>query len=164
MEYLHEMVLPQMVATEQRKEFVPEKEWCNNAPLRGMSQDEYDEAATKTLKWYGLTFICPTMVYQWMKNLGFKYLTRKKGYYVDGHAMVEYHWVFMHQHLRNKHCMHRWTQISLTKNRGVRSCPKDSQWIKLSIHWWQQLTNGWISCWCLWRFPRENGNVSKIWR
>jgi len=33
-----------------------------------------------------------------MKNLGFKYLTRKKGYYVDRHkklAMVEYHWAFM---------------------------------------------------------------------
>ena len=50
MEYLHEMVLPQMVATEQNKEFAPEKEQCNNAPVSGMNQDEYYEAATKTLK------------------------------------------------------------------------------------------------------------------
>ena len=51
-EYLHETVLPQMVATEKngvcsRKRTMQQ---CNNALARGMSQDEYDEAATKTLK------------------------------------------------------------------------------------------------------------------
>jgi ferredoxin-like protein FixX len=41
--------------------------------------------ATTNCKRYGLTYVCPSTVYKWMKGLGFQYETRKKGYYVDGH-------------------------------------------------------------------------------
>ena len=65
-----------------------------------------------------------------MKNLGFTYLTRKKGYYVDRHvkpATVEYRWAFMQQYLKNKLFMHRWAQISLTKAEELEATQKYSK-------------------------------------
>jgi hypothetical protein len=34
---------------------------------------------------YGLTKLCPSTVYKWMKQLSFTYEPKGKGYYVDGH-------------------------------------------------------------------------------
>ena len=49
-----------------------------------------------------------------MKCLGFKYETRRKGYYVDGHekpSTVEYRSKFVKRYLQNEPRMHRWIQV-----------------------------------------------------
>jgi len=61
------------------------------------------------------TFISPpSTVYRWMARLGFRYATRKKGYYVHGHekpAMIQYQWDFCKwSYLGYEERMHRWTQ------------------------------------------------------
>ncbi len=45
---------------------------------------------------------------------GFKYETRRKGYYVDGHekpSTIEYHSKFVKRYLQNELHMHRWIQV-----------------------------------------------------
>jgi len=81
--------------------------------------------------------------------------------------MKSQQWLSIAGHLCNniwKTNLHASLDTNITyQSRGVRSCPRNSQWIWLSIHWWEQPANGWISCWCPWRSPRENGNISKNW-
>ena len=82
-EYLHNVVLPQLVENEVKE-----------------SNEELDQesAREKILKQYGLTNICISTVYKWIKKLGFNYEPRKKGYYVDGHKKeetVSYHWRYI---------------------------------------------------------------------
>ncbi len=74
-EYIHSIVLPSMVAEERSVTVEEVRE----------NETSYQEAVKAMLKRYGLTCICPTMVYRWMKSLGFCYEPRKKCYYVDGH-------------------------------------------------------------------------------
>jgi len=58
-----------------------------------MQEDEYEAATKAILDQYGLTIICPSTVYRWMKLIGFKYEPWQKGYYIDGHekqGTIEY--------------------------------------------------------------------------
>jgi hypothetical protein len=78
-EYVHADVLPSMVAME--------KMFHVDEIRQG---EEYQK--------YGLTKVCTATAYKWMKCPGFKYDSRRKGYYVDGHekpSTVEYHSKFV---------------------------------------------------------------------
>jgi hypothetical protein len=92
-EYVHGVVLPSMVAKEK------------NLPVDEIQQEEgYQTEMCKVIKKYGLTKVCPATVYKWTKCLGFKYETRRKGYYVDGHekpSTVEYRSKFVKRYLQN---------------------------------------------------------------
>jgi len=110
-EYIHNTVLPQMVNERITTTMMLA---INNTP--GNEQVEYDEVEKEMVKLYGLTCICSSTIYQWMKHLGFKYKARKKGYYVDGHekpATVEYQWSFVQHYLNYEQRMFCWIQIPL---------------------------------------------------
>jgi hypothetical protein len=47
--------------------------------------DQYENDNKMLLGEYGLKVLSISIVYQWMRALGFKYEVRKKGFYVDGH-------------------------------------------------------------------------------
>jgi len=96
-EYVHNTVLLQMVNERITTTMMLA---INNTP--GNEQVEYDKVEKEMLKLYGLTCICPSTIYRWMKHLGFKYEAWKKGYYVDGHekpATVKYRWSFVQHYL-----------------------------------------------------------------
>ena len=79
-EYIHHVILPQMIENELKE---------SNGEL------DQEQAREKVLKQYGLTKICLSTVYKWLKKLGFSYEPRKKGYYVDGQKKrekVSYRW------------------------------------------------------------------------
>ncbi len=71
-EYIHRVVLPQMIEKEKKR-----KENDNNLELESTLEENELPAL---LKMYGLTCICLSTVYRWMKKLGFNYEPRKKGY------------------------------------------------------------------------------------
>ena len=71
------------------------------------------------LKPYHIQTICPSTVYRYLVALGFKYQTRKKGYYVDGHerpCTVAYRKTFVTRYLNYERRMHRWVQIPLSES------------------------------------------------
>ena len=103
-EYIHHTILPEMAW----KEMVEQS--SNNKPT--LSQEETEKAI---LRRYGLTKLCPSTVYKWMKLLGFKYELQHKGYYVDGHekpATVAYRKDFVSRYLTEEVQMFRWIQIT----------------------------------------------------
>jgi ABC-type dipeptide/oligopeptide/nickel transport system permease component len=61
-EYIHHVVLPQMIENEVKE---------SNGEL------DQEQALEKVLKQYGLTKICLSTVYKWLKKLGFN--LEKKG-------------------------------------------------------------------------------------
>jgi hypothetical protein len=70
------------------------------------------------LKQYGLTKVCLSTVYKWMKKLGFNYEPRKKSYYVDGHEKEEtisYRWRYIERYLQYEQRMFRWIQVTQEK-------------------------------------------------
>ena len=67
------------------------------------------------LQEHGLTKICVSTVYKWLKQLGFRFEARKKCYYVDGHERPEtiaYRKRFVFRYLEMERRMHRWIQMS----------------------------------------------------
>jgi hypothetical protein len=67
-EYVHDVVLPAMVAEEK------------NVSVQEVQRNpqELQNEMRQVFKKYGLTCVCPSTVYKWMKCMGFKYETRKK--------------------------------------------------------------------------------------
>jgi hypothetical protein len=106
-DYIHNTVLPNMIAEEK------------NITVEEVRNTEgYDEAKQKILRQYGLTKVCPSTVYKWMKLLGFTYSARRKNYYVDGHekpATIEYRHKFCERYLQNELRTHRWIQVEKKK-------------------------------------------------
>jgi hypothetical protein len=99
-EYIHNVVLPQLIENEVKE---------SNKEL------DQESAREKILKQYGLTNICISIVYKWIKKLGFNYEARKKGYYVDGHKKeetVSYRWHYIERYLQYEQRMFRWIQIT----------------------------------------------------
>jgi hypothetical protein len=47
---------------------------------KSVYEELYTEKAKEILKEYGLTFIDPSTVYQWLQKLGFRYEPRQKGW------------------------------------------------------------------------------------
>jgi hypothetical protein len=45
----------------------------------------YIDAVKQYLSSFGLTKICPSTYYNWLRRLGFNYCAQKKNYFVDGH-------------------------------------------------------------------------------
>ena len=65
-----------------------------------------------------LTKLSMTTVFRWMSRLGFKYETRRKTYYVDGHEKPEtkkYRKTMVSAYLKNELRMHRWLQLPLVE-------------------------------------------------
>jgi hypothetical protein len=74
-----------------------------------------DDMKKIILHCYGLTKLCPSMVYKWMRPLGFTYEPKRKGYYVDGHKKpmtVVYRKDFVQRYLMEEVQMYRWIQIA----------------------------------------------------
>jgi hypothetical protein len=65
--------------------------------------EEYEIEEEKLLWEYRLTSNNPSIVYWWLIKLGFRYETRRKGYYIDGHekpGMIEYRKQFVTRYLQ----------------------------------------------------------------
>ena len=65
-----------------------------------------------------------------MLLLGFRYETRRKGYYVDGHekkATVEYRWDFCERYLLLERQMFRWIQVSLEEAEKLQELGRVAQ-------------------------------------
>ncbi len=74
-----------------------------------------DEMKKVILHCYRLTKLCPSTVYKWMKQLGFKYELQRKGYHIDGHenlATIAFQKDFVQRYLMEKVQMYRWIQIT----------------------------------------------------
>jgi hypothetical protein len=115
-EYIHHTILQEMA----RKEMVEQS--SNNQPT--LSQEETEKAI---LRRYGLTKLCPSTVYKWMKLLGFKYEPQRKGYYVDGHekpATVAYRKDFVSRYLTEEVQMFRWIQITKEESEKLEDSQK----------------------------------------
>ncbi len=105
MEYIRGIVPPKIVAEEAKMSIEEVRQ----------NQVIADELTKETLQKYGLTCICSSTVYRWMKCLGFNYEARKKCYYVDHHekpSTIEYRWKFVERYLQAELKMHRWIQVS----------------------------------------------------
>jgi hypothetical protein len=67
------------------------------------SESEHEEEKLKLFHEYGLKeCLSHSTTHRWMLQLGFRYKTRRKGYYVDGHerkTMVQYQWDFCERYL-----------------------------------------------------------------
>ncbi len=75
------------------------------------SNSEFEEEKLNLFQVYGLRCLCHATTYRWMLHLGFRYETRRKGYYVDGHekkATVEYRWDFCKRYLLLESQMFCW--------------------------------------------------------
>ncbi len=73
--------------------------------------EEYEVEVEKNLREYRLTNINPLTVYRWLIKLGFRYETRRKGYYVDGHekpSTIEYRKQFVIRYLQYERHAYRW--------------------------------------------------------
>jgi hypothetical protein len=101
-QYIHNVILPSMVEKEQREG-------------NGSDASIQEISIQSILKKYGLTCICLSTVYRWVKKLGFNYEPRKKSYYVDGHereSTINYRWRFIERYLGYEQRMFRWIQIT----------------------------------------------------
>ena len=99
-EYLHDVILPKMVMD---KYGISEKD------------ETYESKKKAILITNGLTKLCPVTVYRYLVLLGFKYKTRMKGYYVDGHerpATILYRDKFNKRYLELERRMFRLIYIS----------------------------------------------------
>ena len=120
-EYIHHVVLPQMIENEVKE---------SNREL------DQENAREKILKQYGLTKICLSTVYKWIKKLGFNYEPRKKGYYVDGHEKeetVSYRWRYIERYLQYEQRMFRWIQITEEEAKHLedKGTIKKGRWIPI---------------------------------
>ena len=96
MEYFHGIVLPKMVKDKYNIEKDSEMYNCKKKVI---------------LLENGLKTLCPITVYRYMVRLGFKYKTRQKGFYVDGHerpATILYRNKFILRYFKYKRRMFRW--------------------------------------------------------
>ena len=59
--------------------------------LRRVREEEGNNQTTmdNLLQRHGLTKLCPSTLYNWMRRLGFINSKRKKGFYVDAHENKE---------------------------------------------------------------------------
>ena len=127
-------MLSQIVAKEQNKEFVavwdgqecinsPVEEWCKKNMMKQQTMKSNDMHLPVSA--------CQPFTNGW-KTLVFKYLPRKKGYYIDGHekpAIVEYQWTFVQRYLKNKLGIHCLIQVGLTEElEKANKFPKDSSY------------------------------------
>ena len=77
-----------------------------------------DEEKKEELGKYGLTSLSISTIYRWMRALGFKYETRKKYYFVDGHekeGTIKYRTEYVREMLNLEQRMYRWIQLKQTE-------------------------------------------------
>ena len=96
-EYIHDKVLPALFHLTFNEPFEEDEEQGVSVAL-DLDSEEVKSKLKQILITHGLTFISPpSTVYRWMTRLGFRYATRKKGLYNDGHekpAIIQYQWDF----------------------------------------------------------------------
>jgi hypothetical protein len=128
-EYLDETVLPKMV-----------KEWTGIEKGEFVSE-EYEVEVEKILREYRLTNINPSTVYRWLIKLGFRYETRRKGYYVDGHEKpdtIQYRKQFVTRYLQYERRTHGWVQITNQEAMEL----EQKGYIKRNSGYWYVNANG----------------------
>ena len=106
-EYVNEKVIPKIV----KDKYNIDK-----------TSSTYADTAKVMLRPYHIKTICPSTIYKWLIVLGFKYQTRRKGYYVDGHERprtVSYRNAFVLRYLNYEQRMHRWIQVPLDESRQM---------------------------------------------
>jgi hypothetical protein len=102
--YLQEVALPELLK-ERRAELVNPR-----------------YTMTQLLKENQLTKLSMTTVFRWMGRLGFRYETRRKTYYVDGHEKPEtkkYRKTMVREYLKSELRMHRWIQLPLEELKAL---------------------------------------------
>ena len=98
--YLHDTALPALL-----------KEYQEELENQGYTMFEL-------LNGHSLTNLSIPTIYRWMRILGFKYESRKRCYYVDGHEKPEtktYRKKFIVRYFDHEKLMHRWIQMKLTE-------------------------------------------------
>ena len=99
-EYVNETLIPNLVKREKDE------------------TGDNDETRESVLKKYCIKSLCIRTIYNWMEYLGFKYSTRQKTYYIDGHERpenVKYQKEYIQRYLKNEHCCFRWIQMPIDK-------------------------------------------------
>ncbi len=102
-QFIHTQIVPNMVKERRER---------NSTGSELLDEDEDETKAM--LREYGLTQICISTVYRWLKKLGFSYEPWHKGYFVDGHekeATVAYRYKFIHTYFQYELRTPRWIQI-----------------------------------------------------
>ena len=75
---------------------------------------KYDETTKGLIFEFVLKKICPSTIYKWLKLLGIKHKSQRKGYYVDGNEKpetVDYRNNYVQRYLMNERHMYHWIQI-----------------------------------------------------
>ncbi|KAI2513104.1 hypothetical protein MHU86_1396 [Fragilaria crotonensis] len=114
---------------------------CADAPKTSTSNDDdQEELIVSFLKAHGLESMSFTTAWRWMRLLGFKYDTRKKSFYVDGHEredVVKTRNEFCKRYLTElePYCK-RWVQVS--KSEAVTMKGLD---IELGHHYFDIINN-----------------------
>ena len=97
-EHCNEILIPKLV----------ENEKCET--------DNADLTREMVLAKYRIKTFCIRTLYNWMETLGFKYSTRRKTYYVDGHERpdnVEYRKLYIQRYFRNERRCFRWISLPI---------------------------------------------------
>jgi len=88
----------------------------NNKSKPGeLSNEGYKAALHAYLKMFPLSTVTFCTIARWMYALGYKYATRHKRYYVDGHEkedIVKYRNEFLKRYLEYELQAHRWRQLT----------------------------------------------------
>ncbi len=101
-QYIHTQIIPQLVKEKRELE-------------GGQALEDEEEEVKALLKQYGLTAVCISTVYRWLKKLGVSHEPRRKGYYVDGHEKEEtiaYRYNFIERYFTYERRAPRWIQIT----------------------------------------------------
>ena len=99
---------------------------------------------------YNLTKLCSGTVLKWMHQLGFKFSSKTKIYYVDGHEkpeVVEHRQKYINQYIREELLCYRWVQLNedqvneleiknkgFSRNNGYKYINKDTQNVMYEFH------------------------------
>ena len=105
-----ETILPQLAAEPEPDPTDPDATSKKPPPIS-------DEKKADILGQYGLTCLSVATVYRWLKAMGFKYETRKKYFFVDGHEKVgtkKHRKKYVRELLKLEKWMYRWVQIKET--------------------------------------------------
>ena len=115
--YVHEILIPTMVRRiEQRVEI--DVDLDDNTTVA--PPEDVLEQTQQYLKSYRLSKISMPTIARWMHATGFRYKTRGKHYFVDGHEKPEtlaYRPIFTKRYLAHELNAHRWVQVSLAASK-----------------------------------------------
>ena len=124
-EYVHEHLVPTLVAS--LGVDVPDDcDVYEDLPARpGVVEDsELNNSREQFLLTYGLTKISICTIARWMHAVGFKYETRRKHYFVDGHEKADtlaYRRIFIAEYFKKEVNAPRWVHFTAEKSKLLES-------------------------------------------